>query len=144
MGVEEVKMAFQVKENDVSDTDISTNENFEDGARVNVSFGDKFDGFNVSLSISKNVPEGVPYQSYIKELSEDFYKFFKERRQRFVKEQIEIKKGDPEPSWKKKGGSKNNTPPQNNQGGLGVCRDCGAPMKMSKNNKPYCSAVCWQ
>lgn len=28
-------------------------------------------------------------------------------------------------------------------GTLGKCPDCGAPQKMSKRGKPYCSAKCW-
>jgi hypothetical protein len=26
---------------------------------------------------------------------------------------------------------------------LGICNKCGAQMKLSKQNKPYCSAKCW-
>jgi hypothetical protein len=26
---------------------------------------------------------------------------------------------------------------------LGACNKCGAQMKLSKQNKPYCSAKCW-
>ena len=32
------------------------------------------------------------------------------------------------------------TPPSVN---LGNCKDCGAPMAWSKNNKRYCTAKCW-
>lgn len=27
---------------------------------------------------------------------------------------------------------------------LGVCKKCGAPMKMSKTGNPYCSDMCWK
>jgi len=31
-----------------------------------------------------------------------------------------------------------------NREAVGTCADCGAPMKLSKIGKPYCSAVCWK
>jgi hypothetical protein len=34
--------------------------------------------------------------------------------------------------------------PGPDDGGLGVCRDCGAPNKLSKAGKPYCSALCFK
>ena len=34
------------------------------------------------------------------------------------------------------------TAPQT-EGLKGVCKDCGAPMKISMKGNPYCSAKCW-
>jgi hypothetical protein len=36
------------------------------------------------------------------------------------------------------------TPPSNVQEGLGVCDKCGAPNKLSRLGKKYCSALCWK
>ena len=120
---------FQVKEEDMS-TEID--DKFDEGQRCNITFSDKVNGFNFGISVSKNIPEGVGYRAYLKDLSEDVFKFFKERRQRFVKESEEIKKDDPQPAWKDK---KASAPRED----VGVCSKCSSPLTPGKNGKkPYC------
>ena len=55
-----------------------------------------------------------------------------------------------QPSWNIETNNAHSTPvqattsqPTPSQGNLGVCRDCGAPNALSKNNKVYCSKKCW-
>ena len=44
------------------------------------------------------------------------------------------------PSWN----SQTNKEVEQENKDLGECPKCGAPMKLSKQGKPYCSKVCWK
>lgn len=54
----------------------------------------------------------------------------------------ELKKLNPSTAWMNEGTTTNTSHPEL-EDNLGRCKKCGAPNKISKQGKIFCSAICW-
>ena len=95
--------------------------------RIKLTVSDKKGNRFIAIGLEKDLPDGIGFEA----VAEALY----QKTANFIDQKFALIPDQPEPQPIR-------SAPQGSN--LGVCKDCGAPRKLSQNGKPYCSALCWK